>query len=248
MRRYIRLAICSLAALAPLTALPLSAQAPVPAPLPVQRLLDAHHAWKTAPHSVLITGTTTLGGGTTPLKITATRQEEILIERGTKKQVVTGSTNFTDDGTKLSFAPTSGGFVQLDVTGVFFLAQLLDRPLTASAPKDAQLPQGKTQQVHMSTDRKALEYGRIQVKDQFDVYIDAFGLLAGIARTFNETDSRFRYTIAYTFSDYKETDGVLLPYRIQAFLTGNKIEEIVVESYQFDVPAASSLFAPRRTP
>ena len=47
-------------------------------------------------------------------------------------------------------------------------------------------------------------------------------------------------------SDYRITDGVLLPYRIDRYLKGGKIETIEVAKYEFDIPAAPSLFAPGR--
>jgi hypothetical protein len=216
-----------------------------PSPTAIEQLLRAHKAWDHAPNSIEINGASTIGNTTKPIKITATRLEEVLTERDTKKQIATAAKSFKDDGTKLQYDPTPSGFAQLDVTGVFFLAQLGDRTLTVGASKSAQIPQGPGQAVHVSGNRSQFHYGRIQVRDQFDLYVGADGLLAGISRSFYENDPRIRFTIAYAFSDYRETGGVLLPYRIETYLKGSKVETIVVDSYHLDVPASSSLFTPR---
>jgi hypothetical protein len=215
-----------------------------PAAVPLQQLLAAHGAWKN-PNSIQILGTSTIGAVSTPIKITATKQEEVLTERGANKQVSTTTASFKDDGTKVKWDATPGGFVQLDVTGIFFLSQLADRSLTIAAPRAVPLPGGPAQQIHVNSNRTETHYGRLRVKDEFDLFVGANGLLSGISRSFYPSDPRFRFTVAYMFSDYKDTNGVLLPYRIEAFVRGNKFETIVVDSYQVNVPAAPSLFAPR---
>jgi hypothetical protein len=85
------------------------------------------------------------------------------------------------------------------------------------------------------------------VEDKADIYVADSGLLTAISRTFYEEEPRFAYTLTYKFSEYRETDGVLLPYRIETYVKGNKTETLDVASYQFNVPAAASLVQPRRS-
>ena len=62
---------------------------PQPPALTLQAMLGAHHAWTTAPASVRITGTLTRGKATEPVKITATAQEEALVESAAGKLELT---------------------------------------------------------------------------------------------------------------------------------------------------------------
>ncbi len=210
-------------------------------------ILRAHHAWTTPPASVRIIGTLTRGKTTEPIKITATAEEEALVESGTSKLVATTSSRFQDKDGKITPEPTLSGFSQLDVTGLFFLAQLAVRPVSVASPVAAVTPGGAGRRVHVRSNRSQLHYGRLRVIDEADFYTGSDGLLAGISRSFYESLPRFKFSQAYAFSDYRDTNGVLLPYRIDRYLKGRVIETITVTSYEFDVPAAPTLFTQRGT-
>jgi hypothetical protein len=213
---------------------------------PLQQILRAHQAWTNPPASVEIVGTATRGTVSQPVRITATRQEEVSMEYGAKRLVATPSAYFSEDGTKFSREATPSGFAQLDVTGLFLIAQLAAKPVTIGRVEPATLQGIPGFRVRVRTDRTEVHYYQLTVRDEMDIYTTATGLLAGISRSFYETRPRFQFTMALTFSDYRDTGGVLLPYRIERFIKGAKVETIVVDRYNFDVPASSSLFAPRR--
>ena len=210
----------------------------------LQGILRAHRAWTTPPASVQITGTLTRDKMTEPVKITATRQEEALVESGTAKRVATTSVHFEDKQGKVTPLPTLSGFTQLDATSLFFLAQMAARPVTVAPAVPAVTPGGPGQRIRVRSNRTEMHYGKIGVADEVDLYVGPGGLLTGLSRSFYESAPRFKFSHAYAFSDYKETNGILLPYRIERYLKGRNVETIVVTSYEFDVPAAPTLFSP----
>ena len=232
---------------APLAVQPL-AQIPQKPAQPIADLLKAHKVWAGPPSSIQITGTSTRGNVTGPIKITATFKEETLTEYGTDKEILTASRNFRDDGTKITPQSTPSGFMQLDITGVFMLAQLMTRPVTTALLETTTVQGAKALRVRVRGGRSEIHYRQIPVNDEFDLYISESGLLAGISRSFYESMPRFKFTQGATFSDYRDTNGVLLPYRIERYLKGYKFETIIVDSYAVNIPAAPTLFEPRRLP
>jgi hypothetical protein len=210
----------------------------------LQQILGAHRAWTATPNSVRIIGTVTRGATTETLKITATKQEEALVESGSTKRISTLSTGSQNKDGKVTGLPTLDGFAQLDATSVFFLSQLAAKSLTVSAPIPAVMPGGAGQRIHVQGSRSQLHYGRLRVADEMDLYVSAEGLLIGVARAFYPNSPQFQFSQAYAFFDYKQTNGVLLPYRIERYLKGRKVETITVTSYEFDVPVTPTLFIP----
>jgi hypothetical protein len=214
----------------------------------IQPLLAAHRAWHTPPATIQITGTSTRNAETEPIRITATQQEEALIEYRKTKWVIKPSGRFKDDGAKVTPPSVPSGFTQLDVTGLFFVAHFAEREVSVDPPERTTLFGAPARRVRMRTDRTEQHYGRFRVKDELDLYIGNGGLLAGIARSIYPEDPQFGYTVAHAFSDYREVNRVLLPYRIETYVKGTKVETIIVDSYEFDVPADARLFEPRRMP
>jgi hypothetical protein len=189
------------------------------------------------------------GSITEPIRITATSQEDALIEYGEKKRVATKTSHFRDDGTKISREFTPAGFTQLDVTSVFWISQLSNMPLRTEASAKRTVSQEKAfQSVRLSSGRSEVHFSRYNVDDAFDLFItEDSGLLAGISRTFYAERPDFSFTYQTAFSDYREVGGVLLPYRIDRYMQGRLVETITVSQYAVDVPAPPPLFAPRRT-
>lgn len=244
MTRYIRQFGFLSATIAVLCGTTILAQAP---PLqPLAQILQAHKAWANPPASIEITGRAIRGKVSEPIKITATRQEEVLTEYGGRRQVATATAHFHEDGAKFSRQPTPGGFAQLDATGVFFLAHLARKPVTTGRLESSRLLGAPVLRLRAGAGRTEVHYLQIKVRDELDIYVGEAGLLAGISRSFYETQPRFSFTMALTFSDYRETNGVLLPYLIERFIKGHKVETIAVDRYAFDVAAAPALFEPRR--
>jgi hypothetical protein len=189
------------------------------APLTPGAILKAHNAWPAPPASVEISGTSTKNGAKAPFKITATRLEGALTEVGDQKQVASPKLNFQNDGKTITFAKTPAGFRQLDVTGLFFIAQLQQREAQWSSAEKSAVKGAPVYRIHISSKRSEVHYGRFRVNDEFDLYVYESGLLAGIVRTYYLGDP-IRYSLGYMFSDYRKTDGVLLPYHIEVVLKG----------------------------
>jgi hypothetical protein len=214
----------------------------------IPKLLEAHQAWRTAPDAIEIAGKSDRGGVVRPIKITATRREEILTEYGGErpfKEVATPELRFRDDGVTLEYADAPSGFGQLDVTGLFFLAQLREAPgLTAVSAARSTAGGADADNAAVRRPRAETHYADLPVSDAFELRTDGQRLLAGIARTFYP-GMPFGYTLAYAFSDYRQTNGVWLPYRIEVSLKGRRVETIAVERYIVEVPASPQLFAAR---
>jgi hypothetical protein len=219
----------------------------------LQQLLTAHRAWSIPPVSIEILGTSKSKSKegqdvSEPVRIFATGNEEVVIEYGAlrdTKSVSTGSAVFKEAGAKTTFAVAPAGFSQLDITGLFLLARIA--PLTAriGPAVPAEIAKTPVQKVTISRDRTQHHYGQLKVDDTFDMYIAGNGLLAGIARTFYPQGSSLLYTQGVMFEDYRNTGGVLLPYRIAKYHRGQRVQTIEVSGYQFDLGADPALFTPR---
>ena len=169
----------------------------------------------------------------------------MITEIGASRRVATSSRQFQDDGEKAIFAGTLNAFSQLDVTGVFLMAQLSQRAEQAGPP-EVVTPNGvRVTKVHLWSNRTQTHFRQIKVSDELNVFVDSSGMLLGLERTFYALDSRLRYTLGYRFSDYRNAGGVLLPYRIETVFKGNIEETILVNDYQVNVPVASYQFQPR---
>jgi hypothetical protein len=214
----------------------------------LHEILLAHQAlpaWTIAPVSIQITGVSTRGGAAEPIKITATRYEEVLIEYGNReRRVTTPSANFLADASKTTAEDRPGGFAQLDVTGLFLVAQLAERGVAVGFAEESSSP--GLRRIAVRGNRSELHYRRFTVHDALDLYIDPLGRLAGIVRQFYPDEPQYRYTVSLAFSDYRETGGLLLPYRIERFLQGKSVEAITVGAYAFNVPASPAMFVKRR--
>jgi hypothetical protein len=105
------------------------------------------------------------------------------------------------------------------------------------------LGSGQSLRVRVRGQRSEWHFRRFEVADQLDLYVGSSGLLEGISRTFYENEPRWERTVAVRFGDYRETQGVLLPYHIERYQDGNLTETIAIDTYTFDVPAGAELFA-----
>lgn len=208
----------------------------------IDEVLQAHGSWRLTPLSIQITGTSNRDGVTVPVQITATSQDEAVFQYGDqRKYVATPTAHFVADASRMTYEPTPSGFTQLDVTSVFLLTQLRQRRITVGEPE--RLASGDGVRVRVRGEGREWHYRRFEVVDQLDLYFGGTGLLEGISRTFYENEPRWQRTVAVRFGDYRETRGVLLPYRIERYQDGIVLETVVVDSYAFDVPAGTALFA-----
>jgi len=214
----------------------------------IDAILRAHNAWPVTPASIVMTGTSSKTGPDVIFKATGTRLQETIVEYGEKKQVTTAtSAVFNDDGKKSQYAPAPSGFSQLDLTGLFMVAQLRQRAVQVAEPEKTTIRGVPGYRIHVSEKRSQVHFGLARVTDEFDLYVTEAGLLLGISRLYYD-DQPFRYTQTYLFSDYREiADKLLLPFRIEVYLKGRLTETIEVASYEFGVPTPSSLFQPRRS-
>ena len=216
----------------------------------IDDILHAHGVdqfWINTPQSIRLSGSSTHDGITEPVTITATSKEEALISYGSRKQVATSKSSFKDDGAKVTKQPTPSGFTQLDVTGVFLLTGMKGRLLSVGLGDSiSSAGQKPLYRVHvLNNARSEFHYGHVKVNDEMDLFVNESGFLVGIERTFYAQLPVFKSTLGYSFSDFRNVEGVLLPYRIDKTLNGFTVETIRVTSYSFNVPTPSTLFEPR---
>jgi hypothetical protein len=194
--------------------------------------------------SVEITGTSTKGEVTVPFTLTATREEEIVAVYGDRKQVATPKWDFRDDGKQLAFGETPPGFGQLDVTGLFLVAQVQQRPVSVDLPAPVTVKGVPAFRIRVSNSRNRLHFGVSRVQDELDIYVTEAGLLAATSRLYYD-DQPFRYTESHVFSDYRRDDnGTILPYRIEVYLKGRLVETLQVSAYHFTASACGKAIAP----
>lgn len=245
---YIQISAAALAA-ALLVSQPLAGQQTPSTPSTLQTVLAAHRGWPTLPSTIEITGSSTRGAVTEPIHIIATSREEIVIERGQlrdRKSVTTPTRVFRDDGSKVTPAAVQSGFSQLDPTGIYMLACAVRGESKVSSPVTAPFDGGQALKVSLDRGRTEKHLGRYEVRDVVDLYLDAQGRLAGIARSFYPPSAMEHYTMAWRFSEYREAGGVVLPHRLAAYAKGKLIETIEVSEYRFDVFVDTGVFVPRR--
>ena len=217
----------------------------------IDAIVQAHGAALLPPISVQMVGTVERDNKPEPFRLIATRDEQRRIEYGSEgKDTVVSSQkgNFSDDGQKSTYSKVPSGFSQLDITGLFLIQQLRNRAIRVEQKPESVTVSGiPARWLRVEGERTQLHSAKNIVKDQFDAYVSAEnGLLLAIARSFYEGRPE-RYTLTVTFSDYRKTQEVLLPYRIEVYLKGKKTQTYVVQSYQFDAEASRDQFMARRS-
>ena len=215
-------------------------------------IVAAHGVNRLSPLSVQMTGMVQRGESKPEqFRIVATRDEELRIEYGTQGKdtmVVSQKLNFRDDGTKFEYSRVPSGFSQLDITGLFFVEQLRNRAVRVDAATEQVIIAGApATRLRVESERTQIHKGKIQVNDRADLYVGPNGLLMGVSRSFYEGRPE-RYTQAFLFSDYRKTgaEELLLPYRVEVYIKGQRRQTLLVESYQFDVSTDRDLFLTRR--
>ncbi len=212
--------------------------------LALEFLLSAHGV-QSLPSTVVMTGTVDREGKTDSFRLFANKDEQLRIEYGKSGKdtvVMRQKMSFHDDGEKLTYDSTPPGFAQLDITGLFLVEQLRNRPVAVDSTKEWTVVQGtKLQRYHVTNDRKEMQRGTIPVQDALDLYVNESGLLTAISRSFYQGRAE-AYTLAFTFSDYRKSDNTLLPYQIDVYIKGIRRQTYKIETYQFDVPQDKSLF------
>jgi hypothetical protein len=215
-------------------------------------IVQAHGARRLAPISVQMAGMVQRGDAKPePFRLVATRDEELRIEYGSDGKdtmVVSQKLNFRDDGTKFEYPRAPSGFSQLDITGLFFVEQLRNRAVRVEAAQEQVTIAGTdTTRLRVESERTQVHKGNIRVNDRADLYVGPNGLLTAISRSFYEGRPE-RYSQAFLFTDYRKTgeEEILLPYRVEVYVKGQRRQTFLVESYQFDVPTDRELFLTRR--
>jgi hypothetical protein len=192
-----------------------------------------------------IEGTSRAGENSVPILITATSAGEVAVRTGAlhdKKRVTTPTRNFREDTEKITWALAPGGFAQLDVTGLFLLAHAGQS--AAKTGPATPVDQGRLK-INVHRGRSEVHYGSLKVEDTFDLYLGSNGLLSDISRSFYPKSSSRHYTQLYAFADYRDTAGVLLPYRIAMYHKGKLVHTIEVNNYRFETGADPALFKTR---
>jgi hypothetical protein len=95
---------------------------------------------------------------------------------GAQKEVATRTRFFKDDGEKSVRQGTLSGFTQLDLTGVFLVAQLKARGVKTQAPERITFRSAPGWRIRVNGGRSEMHYRQMEVKDEFDLYVDDSGL------------------------------------------------------------------------
>jgi len=209
----------------------------------------AHGLKSNTPHSsVQMTGTVDRGGKSEPFRLIASAENQLRIEYGNsgKDTMVLGKKqSFHDDGEKFTYDKVNAGFSQLDITGLFFVEQLRNRPVTIEAIIDQEIGGAAGQRIRVASDRNELHRG-VRVDDRMTLYVDKSGVLVGIERSFYEGKPN-AYIQSFAFSEFRKTGDFFLPYRIEKFINAQRRELYQVGHYDFDLPVELELFLSRRT-
>jgi hypothetical protein len=188
-----------------------------------------------------------MGKTTQPIRIVATSKGENVTEFGSSRErkiVFTPNTAFEDDGTKVTKKMTAQRLSQLDVTGIYMLATGSMSETRLGQAAAASIRDTQALKVPVDRGRPPKQLAWPGETDSFDIYVGQNGLLLGIARLTTPEASSTRVTLGYTFTDYRLTNGVFLPYRIEAYLRGRLVETIEVEAYRFDIAVDPAVFKP----
>lgn len=181
-------------------------------------------------------------------RLVATDVEQLRIDYGSGGKdtvVISPKATFRTDGDKIG-SRASANFAQLDVTGLFFAAQLRHRAVRVERSDDMVSVGGApARRIRVEGERSKNQPGLPLTEDRVDLYVNEAGLLTAISRTFYEGRPE-RYTVTFLFSEYRKTGNVWLPYRIEAYLKGQRRQTFHVEQYVFDTPVSREQFEPRR--
>jgi hypothetical protein len=90
---------------------------------------------------------------------------------------------------------------------------------------------------------QSLDVDRTVIHDVADIYLDATaGLLLGVSRQSRANRIQVKYLSAFSFSDYRNVNGLLFPYQIQEYLNGNLQNTITVQSVELNAAVDPQLF------
>lgn len=196
---------------------------------------------------IVITGQATSGNKTEPITISATLDGKIRVDYGQplRRSLVTspqGSFEATGGGIRPR-SPHAVAFGQLDRLFILSLRDLSDPRVRRSALGPGSLQGRATQRFKVETGRQQVHYRRV-VRDEVEVQFDQqTGLVAGVVRQQYADESLDRpFVSAYRFSDYRNVEGLLFPFRIERYIDGLLRETVVVETVRINVGLANGLF------
>ena len=215
----------------------------------LEGILFSHGAGLVSPLNVVMTGTAEHEGRTEPFRLIATREEQVRIEYGTEGKdvrVATPKVNFRVSDGKVRQGVVSSEFSQLDVTGLFLIAQMRNRTVRIEPTEDWVGVGGvRARRIRVENERTQKHLGTLAVKDRADLYVSEAGLLVAVTRSFYENRPE-RHTLTFVFSNHQKTGDTVLPYRIEVYLQNKKQETFNIGSYAFNVPMDAESFQPRR--
>ena len=148
------------------------------------------------------------------------------------------------DGKIVDRPAHSGLYTTLDLFSVLAVRNTFGSGANRGIVGDLQTKGATVRRVHVGTDRQKTYYGRV-LKDEADVDFDPdTGLVAAIHRRDHGDDSLdFIFVMTSVFSDYRNVDGVLLPFRIERLRNGKPTNSITVETYELNPVFEPTLFA-----
>jgi len=174
-----------------------------------------------------------------PVVISATMEGSSRIDYGKNAEhsVVTTARGRYDvtKGEKKSRPGHSGIYAQLDIFSVLGIRNTYGSGDNRGVVGNRELKGNPTVLIHAGKDRQKTFYDRI-VKDEADIELDAqTGLLAAVHRVQSADDSLdVQFLTTYTFSDYRNVNGIVLPFLIERYRNTILRETLTVESYDIN--------------
>lgn len=95
----------------------------------------------------------------------------------------------------------------------------------------------------VETAQQRREYGRL-LKDTFEVRFDAqTGLVSSVSRTqYAENSLDLTFPVRYAFSDYRETQGIVFPFRIEKYVKDRLVETFTFSSIEINAGISRATF------
>ena len=133
-------------------------------------------------------------------------------------------------------------FSQLDMLPVFSIPPLAEGGVTIRALGRGAVGGLGTQRFKALTGRQQTFYKRI-LRDEPDVDFFDNGLVAGISRRqYADRSLDLSFVLAHAFSDYRNVNGLMFPFRIEKFIDGILRETIVVNTVELNAPISDAIF------
>ena len=189
--------------------------------------------------TVRLRGKSTLGKIEEPMVVSASMEGSSRIDYGqpvTRSLVTTPVGSFeVRDGQRRYRPPHSGAYTGLDLFSVLSIRNTFANGANRGVVGMQTLNGREVFRAHVGTDRQQVHYGRV-LKDEADIDLDvATGLVAAVHRRGHaDEDLNLTFVDSYTFADYRDVNGIQLPFKIERYFNGRLEETITVDSFEIN--------------